>query len=65
MVLDTGGELAGRVTPLLGTVELTQTGEQAYRALKPTFPVVSVDSSRLKRIEVGAYRPRHPKPAGA
>ena len=52
MVLDTGGELAGRVTPLLGTVELTQTGEQAYRALNPSFPVISVDSSRLKRIEV-------------
>ena len=54
VVLDTGGELAGRVTPRLGAVELTQTGEQAYRALGPAFPVISVDSSRLKRIEVRA-----------
>jgi hypothetical protein len=51
VVLDTGGELAGRVRPLLGTVELTQTGEVAYRALAPPFPVISVDFSRLKRIE--------------
>jgi hypothetical protein len=39
------------VRPLLGTVELTQTGEVAYRALAPPFPVISVDFSRLKRIE--------------
>lgn len=53
IVLDTGGELAGRVRPRIGTVELTQTGEVRYRALGDAldFPVISVDSSKLKRIE--------------
>ena len=57
VVLDTGGELAGRVVPRVGVVELTQTGEQRYRELETrlggTLPysVVSVDASRLKRIE--------------
>ncbi len=53
VVLDCGGELAGRVLPRVGTVELTQTGEAAYRALGVLegYCVVSVDASRVKRIE--------------
>ena len=52
-MLDCGGELAGKVVPRLGTIELTQTGERNYRHLEQSlsFPVISVDSSRLKRIE--------------
>jgi S-adenosylhomocysteine hydrolase len=55
IVLDCGGELAGKITPRIGVVELTQTGERNYRRLEAvaplSFAVISVDSSRLKRIE--------------
>jgi adenosylhomocysteinase len=55
VVLDCGGELAGKVVPRIGVVELTQTGEQKYARLAAVeslpYRVISVDSSRLKRIE--------------
>ena len=50
VVLDCCAELA-HVTPRLGTVEITRTGHVKYEALGRPFPVVSVDASRVKRVE--------------
>ena len=50
--MDCGGELAGKIIPRIGVVELTQTGEANYRKLSDiSFAVISVDNSRVKRIE--------------
>lgn len=46
--LDCGGRLAG-ITPKIGTIELTRSGEHEYVGSK--FPCISVDSSQVKLIE--------------
>ena len=51
LVLDTIAEMASHVTPTVGAVELTRTGELLYRELAPAYPVISVDASRIKRVE--------------
>eukprot|EP01116_Phalansterium_solitarium_P018919 TRINITY_DN515_c0_g1_i1.p1 TRINITY_DN515_c0_g1~~TRINITY_DN515_c0_g1_i1.p1 ORF type:complete len:369 (+),score=128.90 TRINITY_DN515_c0_g1_i1:1043-2149(+) len=57
VTLDVCAELAEYVSPRLGAVELTQTGDVKFRAMPDlSYPVVSVDDCRIKRLEdaVGA-----------
>lgn len=51
LCLDGSGELASRVTPRIGTVELTRTGANKYAATAPTYPILSIDDSRVKDLE--------------
>ncbi len=51
LTLDTCAEMAGHCSPTIGASELTLTGELLYRALAPAYPVISVDASRVKRVE--------------
>ncbi|MEM6658094.1 MAG: NAD(P)-dependent oxidoreductase [Pseudomonadota bacterium] len=52
IALDCAGELLGRVTPRLGTVELTGTGTNRYQAAGDlSYPVISVDQSQVKVLE--------------
>lgn len=50
-VLDCCAELAERTVPRLGAAELTQTGDVRYRDAGVAWPVISVDDSRVKRVE--------------
>lgn len=50
LVLDCGGELLKTVTPKIGMVELTKVSSDHYRNI--SFPVVTVDGSMVKKIEV-------------
>ncbi|NVO58226.1 hypothetical protein HW561_20770 [Rhodobacteraceae bacterium B1Z28] len=52
IVLDCAGELLRRVSPKLGAVELTGTGTNLYAAADDlSYPVISVDQSRVKVLE--------------
>lgn len=51
LCLDCAGELAGRVTPRIGTVELTRTGANKYAAMAPRHPILCIDDSRVKDLE--------------
>jgi adenosylhomocysteinase len=49
--LDCCGELSKVAQPLIGAIELTQTGSKLYQNNTPTYPVLSVDDSKLKVLE--------------
>ena len=50
--MDCAAELLdGFKPPLIGTVELTGTGDMLYRKSKPSFPVISIDRSLTKQLE--------------
>ena len=49
--LDCCGELFGLVTPRLGTVEITRTGALLYGKQNLSYPVISVDDSKVKYLE--------------
>jgi adenosylhomocysteinase len=49
--LDCCAQLVKLPKPHIGSAELTQTGSYIYKALKTTYPVISVDDSNLKRLE--------------
>jgi adenosylhomocysteinase len=49
--LDTAGELALLPPPRLGTVEITQTGEDIYKKILRKAPVISVNDSVIKTLE--------------
>lgn len=51
LVLDCCAGTLGKITPRMGVVELTQTGEKKYQRLSLPYPVISVDSSDLKKFE--------------
>ncbi|MEB3701683.1 Putative adenosylhomocysteinase [Candidatus Bealeia paramacronuclearis] len=52
VILDCSAVFAGRLTPRLGAVELTQSGTNIYKVLNPqSYKVISVDDSRLKGLE--------------
>ena len=49
--LDCCGELVNLLTPRIGAVELTQTGSEIYKRAAPSYPVISVDDSKIKFLE--------------
>lgn len=49
--LDCCAELAFRRPPRLGAIELTQSGDVIYRKSSLSYPVISVDNSKLKYLE--------------
>lgn len=49
--LDCAAELIHRLPPTIGTVEITGTGTHKYRSVETTYPVISVDQSRIKQLE--------------
>lgn len=49
--LDCCGELADVFRPLIGAVEITQTGANKYRQMKIDYPMISIDDSQLKYLE--------------
>ncbi|MBA2650993.1 MAG: hypothetical protein H0U73_01790 [Tatlockia sp.] len=49
--LDCCGELLDLTPPKIGAIELTQTGTQLYKIASLTYPMISVDDSRLKILE--------------
>lgn len=49
--LDCCAGLLDIIHPRLGAVELTQTGSVQYKKAKGNYPVISVDESRVKRLE--------------
>lgn len=51
VALDYAGELLGRVTPRLGTVELTGAGTNLYFEEALDYPVMSLDQSRVNVLE--------------
>lgn len=51
IVLDCSGDYADLIIPRLGVVELTGTGSQYYRQHNLSYPVISVDDSKLKKLE--------------
>lgn len=51
VLMDCGAELLNRATARLGAVELTRTGAVAYEKARPSYPVISVDDTRLKQLE--------------
>lgn len=52
IALDCAAELLGRITPRIGTVELTGTGSNLYAETDDlSYPVISVDQSRVKVLE--------------
>lgn len=51
ILLDCCGELAEVIRPLIGAVEITQTGANKYRRMQVDYPVISIDDSQLKYLE--------------
>jgi len=51
--LDCCAELSEHMIPSIGAAEITQTGAKKYKLLNPSYPVVSVDDSAVKRLEDG------------
>ncbi len=52
IILDCSAEFLGKITPRIGTVELTRTGALKYRDSKDlAYPVIDIDFSRTKKIE--------------
>lgn len=51
ILLDCCGELAEVTHPLIGAVEITQTGANKYRRMQIDYPVISIDDSQLKYLE--------------
>lgn len=49
--LDCCGELIHTFPPKMGAVELTQTGSETYKNSNFTYPIISVDDSRIKILE--------------
>ena len=49
--LDCCGELLGLVTPRIGTAEITRTGAIRYGSHPLSYPVISVDDSKVKYLE--------------
>ena len=49
--LDCCGELLGLVTPRIGTAEITRTGAIRYGSHSLSYPVISVDDSKVKYLE--------------
>lgn len=50
-ILDCGAELANKICPKQGIVELTQTGSEIYKKLDLDVAIISVDDSLLKQLE--------------
>lgn len=51
LLLDTCAEAARYVTPTIGGSELTLTGDLRFREMDLSYPILSVDNSRVKRVE--------------
>lgn len=51
IVLDCSADYANYLKPRLGVVELTGTGSYIYSRSKNSYPVISVDASKLKLFE--------------
>ncbi|MEM9102519.1 MAG: NAD-binding protein [Pseudomonadota bacterium] len=51
VVLDCCAEFLDIVQPALGAVELTRSGAQKFREAQLSYPVISVDDSRIKALE--------------
>jgi len=51
IVLDCSAELRSIIKPRKGSVELTKTGVNLFRASTPFAPVIDIDSTRTKEIE--------------
>ncbi|MAZ39810.1 MAG: hypothetical protein CMF49_06780 [Legionellales bacterium] len=49
--LDCCGELLGVISPRRGAVELTQTGTIKYKNSNLTYPLISIDDSKIKLLE--------------
>jgi len=49
--LDCCGELIDARPPKIGAVELTQTGGELYRRVRPSYPMISTDDSVVKVLE--------------
>lgn len=50
-ILDCSGDYAHLIQPKIGIVEVTGTGTDIYRNCNSSYPVISVDDSRLKEFE--------------
>lgn len=51
ILLDCCGELAEVTRPVIGAIEITQTGANKYRCMQIDYPVISIDDSKLKYLE--------------
>ena len=51
ILLDCCGELAEVTQPVMGAIEITQTGANKYRRMQINYPVISIDDSKLKYLE--------------